>query len=650
MTNRLADAVSPYLRSHASNPVDWFPWGEEAFAEARRRNVPLLVSIGYSTCHWCHVMARESFADPVLAGRLNARFVAIKVDREEHPEVDSVYLTAAGAFTPNLGWPLNVFVTPDGRPFYAGTYWPPVPVDGHPAFSQVLDAVDEAWTARHEEVVDTAERLAAAIAGAVGPGAAARAGGTDPLPDIANISTAIDGLLAREDREHGGFGDAPKFPMAPVLGLLLETPGESTGERFGAARAVAHRALTAMARSELRDQVEGGFFRYGTRRDWSEPHYERMLYDNALLLDAYTTAWAQTGDELLRETAEGIARYLVHGLQLPSGGFASAQDSESTVDGARTEGGYYRLDAAARAGQTPPALDEKVLAGWNGLAIGALAHASFALDHPEWMLAAQHAADHLLALHVVSADDGTIRLVRASIAGRLSSAASTPEDYGLLAEGLLRLAAVTGSARYAEAGRMLVRALVDSGFRAPGGGDPVLAAQGLLVELDPSEGAYPSATSATASALLLLHGLTGESHYREAARELLAPLGPQALAQPISFGRTLQLISSFGQPEEQLVLLEPDPVAAVDPGPADPDGPADAAAAADPAALELRAAVRRRTGALVAVATDSEARLLADAGFSLFADRSTRDARPTAYLCHDFVCRLPTTTAGGLGS
>jgi uncharacterized protein YyaL (SSP411 family) len=592
-------------------------------------------------------MARESFADPVLAERLNARFVAIKVDREEHPEVDSVYLTAAGAFTPNLGWPLNVFVTPDGRPFYAGTYWPPVPVDGHPAFSQVLDAVDEAWTARNEEVVDTAERLAAAIAGAVGSGAARSAsdGGADALPDSATISTAVDGLLAHEDREYGGFGDAPKFPMAPVLGLLLELPG--------AARSVAHRALTAMARSELRDPVEGGFFRYGTRRDWSEPHYERMLYDNALLLDAYATAWAQTGDELLRETAEGIARYLAEGMQLPSGGFASAQDSESTVDGARTEGGYYRLDATARARQTPPALDEKVLAGWNGLAIGALAHASFALDHPEWMLAAQHAADHLLALHVVSADDGTIRLVRASIAGRLSSAASTPEDYGLLAEGLLRLAAVTGSARYAEAGRMLVQALVDSGFRAPGGGDPVLAAQGLLVELDPSEGAYPSATSATASALLLLHGLSGESRHREAARELLAPLAEQALAQPISFGRTLQLIASFGRPEEQLVLLEPDPVAAVDPGPADPgsaaaETPADPDAALDSEGRELRAAVRRRTGALVAIATDSQARLLADAGFALFADRSTRDARPTAYLCHDFVCRLPTTTADGL--
>ncbi|MFB2585916.1 thioredoxin domain-containing protein [Herbiconiux liukaitaii] len=757
--NHLGDAVSPYLRSHAGNPVDWFPWGEAAFDEARRRGVPLLVSIGYSTCHWCHVMARESFADPLLAAQLNERFVAIKVDREEHPEVDSVYLTAAGAFTRNLGWPLNVFVTPEGRAFYAGTYWPPVAVDGHPAFADVLDAVHEAWTERHDEVLDTADRLAAAIAASTsvatreqGPadsGAAAEAGaaGVAGATADAGFSAVIDELLGYEDAEFGGFGSAPKFPVAPVLGFLLGS-GEDRAVQL------AQRTLTTMAASELRDPVEGGFFRYSTQRDWSDPHYERMLYDNALLLDAYTTAWAQTGQDVLREAAEGIAHFLLTVLQLPSGGFASAQDSESTVDGRRVEGGYYRLDAAARAEQTPPALDEKVLAGWNGLAIGALAHAALVFDRPTWTLAAQHAADHLLAVHVLptppAAVDGTgehtlptppaagdgngeneppappappgarggdgggapsgvsrsgspaptdshapgssggggVRLVRASIEGRLSSAASTPEDYGMLAEGLLRLASTTGSLRYAEAGRMLVEALAAAGFRAPGGGDPLLAAQGMLVELDPSEGAYPSGTSATAGALLLLHGLTGERRHREAARALLAPLAAQAAAQPISFGRTLELLSSLSRPAEQLVLIEPDPTTdpaeLIEPDPttdptelAGPDSAAHPAESPEPAgaatrdtavdedharseaevpregdtaseAEALREAVRRRTGALVARAGETEARLLADAGFELFAERTARGSRPTAYLCLDFVCRLPTTTARDL--
>ncbi|MFB2582284.1 thioredoxin domain-containing protein [Herbiconiux sp. P15] len=662
--NRLGDAVSPYLRSHAGNPVDWFPWGEAAFDEARRRGVPLLVSIGYSTCHWCHVMARESFADPLLAAQLNERFVAIKVDREEHPEVDSVYLTAAGAFTRNLGWPLNVFVTPEGRAFYAGTYWPPVAVDGHPAFADVLDAVHEAWTKRHDEVLDTADRLAAAIAastsvatreqGAADSGAAAEAGaaGVAGAAADAGFSAVIDELLGYEDAEFGGFGSAPKFPVAPVLGFLLGS-GEDRAVQL------AQRTLTTMAASELRDPVEGGFFRYSTQRDWSDPHYERMLYDNALLLDAYTTAWAQShsqsgsesGQDALREAAEGIAHFLLTVLQLPSGGFASAQDSESTVDGRRVEGGYYRLDAAARAEQTPPALDEKVLAGWNGLAIGALAHAALVFDRPTWTLAAQHAADHLLSVHVLptppAAGDGTgggVRLVRASIEGRLSSAVSTPEDYGMLAEGLLRLASTTGSVRYAEAGRMLVEALAAAGFRAPGGGDPLLAAQGMLVELDPSEGAYPSGTSATAGALLLLHGLTGERRHRESARALLAPLAAQAAAQPISFGRTLELLSSLSRPAEQLVLIEPDPT--TEPAELDAASEGDARSEAE----ALREAVRRRTGALVARAGETEARLLAEAGFELFAERTARGSRPTAYLCLDFVCRIPTTTARDLAA
>ncbi|MCS5718531.1 DUF255 domain-containing protein [Herbiconiux sp. CPCC 205763] len=744
MTNRLAHAISPYLRSHAENPVDWFPWGEEAFAAARSRKVPVLVSIGYSTCHWCHVMARESFSDPVLAAYLNEHFVAIKVDREEHPEVDTVYLAAAGAFTQDLGWPLNVFVTPEGKAFYGGTYSPPTPLQGHPSFRQVLEAVTDAWTTRNADVLLSAEQVATALA--VGQEALADRSGVDGFdPATIPFEAIVAELGQYEDQQYGGFGGAPKFPVAPVLRFLLEagTP---------ASTALAIRTLEAMAGSELRDAVEGGFFRYSTRRDWTDPHYERMLYDNALLLDAYTAVWARdAGLPWARTAAEGIARFLLEVMQLPSGGFASAQDSESTVDGARVEGGYYGLDAAGRLQQVPPALDQKVLSGWNGLAIGALARASLVFGREDWAMAAEHAADYLIEAHVggeagadggadarggvragadadAGADGGVqgtagadaradagahggvpatagadaggggaaagvatgMHLVRASIDGRVSTAAATLEDYGMLAEGLLRLAAVTGSVRYAMVGRMLVDAVLDDDvldavpgraamdamlgaagsdaaprnggaggaspaeepapagatptiFRAPGGGDRVLRAQGLAVELDPSEGAYPSGTSATASAALLLHTLTAESRYREAALAALAPLAAEATARPISFGATLELLARLARPAEQLVLIEPDAVSSASAAVDDTDH--DAAMQAD----GLRAAVRMWSGAgVVAVATVAEARMLAEAGFELFADRGTRDGHPTAYRCFDFVCRLPVTSASAL--
>ena len=320
MTNRLGDAVSPYLRSHADNPVDWWPWGPEAFAEAERRDVPVLVSIGYATCHWCHVMARESFADPELAAVLNEGFVSIKVDREEHPDVDASYIAAAGAFTRNLGWPLNVFVTPRGRVFHAGTYSPPRPIVGHPSFRQILDAVTEAWQERRLDVEENADRLAQALAAAAERLAAAG----DELPDAAAFDRIAAELLGHEDREFGGFGSAPKFPMVPVL-LLLQTLGAGgllSPERTAQLRALVSRTLRTMAASDLRDGVEGGFFRYSTKRDWSDPHYERMLYDNALLLDAYTRlAQGGGGGEDGEEAAEaagiaaGIASFLTTVLQ-----------------------------------------------------------------------------------------------------------------------------------------------------------------------------------------------------------------------------------------------------------------------------------------------------------------------------------------------
>jgi uncharacterized protein YyaL (SSP411 family) len=430
------------LRAHAGNPVAWYPWGDDAFAQAQQRDVPVLVSIGYSTCHWCHVMARESFADPETAALINRGFVAIKVDREEHPEVDAAYMAAAAAFTAHLGWPLTVFTTPDGRPFYAGTYFPPQPRAGLPSFTQVLGAVTEAWTERRDQADGTAGAVARALAETRGA-----ASGEGDLPSVDDIAGAAAAIEAREDRGFGGFGGgdpaAPKFPIATALRFLQ---ADAVRTANPAASAVADRALAAMAGSALRDAVEGGFFRYATRRDWTVPHYERMLTDNAQLLEVAIDA----GDE---PTARGIARFLIDVLQQPSGGFGAAQDSESWIDGARSEGGYYARDAASRADVDPPAVDGKVVTGWNGLAIGALARAGARLDEPAWIEAARWAAEAVLGANV--RPDGT--LVRASLDEIASTASATLADYGQLASGLAALAVATGEVAYAERARPRAR-------------------------------------------------------------------------------------------------------------------------------------------------------------------------------------------------
>ncbi|KFF60204.1 hypothetical protein JF66_06045 [Cryobacterium sp. MLB-32] len=633
MPNHLADAISPYLRSHADNPVNWHGWGEAAFAEAKERDLPVLVSIGYSTCHWCHVMARESFSDPDIAEYLNAHFVSIKVDREEHPDVDASYLAAASAFVEGLGWPLNVFVTPDGRAFHAGTYFPPEPMQGHPSFRQVIEAVTDAWATHRPEVTAGAARVADALAGSAlqlrGPGTG---------PDEAAFERIVTDLASTEDTLFGGFGGAPKFPVAPTLGFLLD---RADGQEL------ALRTLKRMGASPLRDTVEGGFFRYAVNRDWSEPHYERMLYDNAQLLDLYTQAWKITGDEWARLVAEGVAEFLASVMQLPEGGFASAQDSESTVGGQRVEGGYYALGVIDRRAETPPALDEKVLAGWNGLAIAALARAGFAFDRPAFTTSARRAADYLLARHLRA--DGT--LVRASIASRTSDATATLEDFGMFARGLLELSLCTGDVGYAEAARRLIDSTLDSSldsrtdsthdgstdrsgdaasgdrtpavFRAPNGADPVLTAQGLAIDVDPSEGAYPSGLTATAEASQLLYLLTADARYRVAAETGMALVAGLAPQRPLAFGAALRLLNSLAAPAQQLVVVT---------------STADTASA-------LVDVTRRHSTGVVAAITAEQGRTFAVAGFELFVGRVSAAAPATAYLCRDFVCTLPVTTA-----
>ncbi|GAA2454870.1 thioredoxin domain-containing protein [Agromyces soli] len=629
MANRLQGAVSPYLRAHAENPVDWYPWGPEAFAAARERDVPVLVSIGYATCHWCHVMARQSFSDPVVAAQLNRDFVAVKVDREEHPGVDGSYLAAASAFTRELGWPLTVFTTPEGRTFYAGTYFPPKSVGATPAFSEVLAAVAEAWRSRRGELLAMGDEVAKALAGA----ASATAGGA--LPSDAELHAAARSLAADEDREYGGFGPAPKFPVPTVLGFLGELPGE--------ARALSDRTLQRMAASPLFDPVDGGFFRYATKRDWSEPHYERMLPDNAQLLGLAVAATRQP-DALgwAAPLASDLARFLTTTMALPGGGFASAQDSESVLDGRRNEGGYYRLDAEARAAVSPPALDAKLLSGWNGLTIGALsAFAERGLEESAAaaaLAAARTAAAVVLERHLV---DGMLR--RASLDGVVSEAPATLEDVGMLAGGLIRLALASGEAGWASRARELIdRALHDAEpHDAETGGeaargipfappvlDPTLDALGLALPDDPAEGAAPSGLTSCADAALLLAQLGAGEHYREAAERAMASVAGIAPGRPIAFGGALAVMARLRAAEVQLVVVAP----------------------ADEASEALIEEARRQPAAIRAVVTPGQAQEFAAAGFELFAAREALDGRATAYRCEHFVCALPVHEPGALAA
>ncbi|UNK71882.1 DUF255 domain-containing protein [Microbacterium sp. H1-D42] len=581
MTNRLAGTLSPYLRAHAENPVDWHPWGADAFDEATQRDVPLLISIGYSTCHWCHVMARESFSDAATAAQINAGFVPVKIDREEHPDVDAAFMSAASAFTQSLGWPLTVFTTPDGRAFYAGTYFPPAARGGLPSFRDVLTAVTEAWTQRRGDVIESSDAVAGALREA-----AART--PSPLPDDAALRAAAAKILEREDRLFGGFGGAPKFPMATTL-RLLQHP-------IAAGSDAVARALTAMAGSELRDDVDGGFFRYATQRDWTVPHYERMLTDNAQLLESALDA---DRDDIVR----GIAGFLLGVLRRDGGGFGAAQDSESWIDGERNEGGYYRREAAGRAGLDPPAVDGKVLTGWNGLAIGALARAGARLGEQAWVDAAAAAASDVLATN----RDAHGALVRSSLDGAASDAVATRADIGLLAEGLFALALASGDPAWATRALAVLHADVQP--------DPVLATYGIPAGADESDGDLPSGTAALASAHLTAWRLGAGDTHRERAEALTAGLIGRALAQPLAFGAVLRVAAGLAEAPRQVIAVASDRTGAL----------AAAALAAD--------------ADVVAAVTPAQAREFSDAGFALFDEKDATDG--VVYDCRAFVCLLP---------
>ncbi|MGW1727021.1 thioredoxin domain-containing protein [Streptomyces sp. NPDC002306] len=666
MPNRLAHETSPYLLQHADNPVDWWPWSEAAFEEARRRGLPVLLSVGYSSCHWCHVLARESFEDEAVAGYMNEHFVNIKVDREERPDVDAVYMEAVQAATGQGGWPMTVFLTAAAEPFYFGTYFPPAPRHGMPSFRQVLEGVHSAWTERRDEVAEVAGKIVRDLAGRE------ISYGDTQSPGEEEIARALLGLTREYDAQRGGFGGAPKFPPSMVIEFLLRHHARTGSE---GALQMARDTCERMARGGIYDQLGGGFARYSVDRDWTVPHFEKMLYDNALLCRVYAHLWRATGSELARRVALETADFMVGELRTNEGGFASALDADSDDgSGRHVEGAYYvwsprqlaevlgEEDAAlaaayfgvteegtfeegasvlqlpqqegvfdaeriasvrarllaARAERPAPGRDDKVVAAWNGLAVAALAETGAYFDRPDLVEAAVSAADLLVRLHL----DEHARPARTSKDGRVGANAGVLEDYADVAEGFLALASVTGEGVWLEfAGLLLDHVL--AGFVDPESGalyDTAADAERLIRRpQDPTDNAAPSGWTAAAGALLGYAAQTGSAPHRLAAE--------RALGVVKALGPRVPRFIGWGLAVAEALLDGPREVAVVGP------------ALDDPAtrALHRTALLGTAPGAVVAVGA------VAGDEFPLLADRPLVGGEPTAYVCRNFTCDAPTT-------
>ncbi|TWV25612.1 thioredoxin domain-containing protein [Streptomyces misionensis] len=663
--NRLAGVTSPYLLQHADNPVDWWPWCPEAFEEARRRGVPVLLSVGYSSCHWCHVMAHESFEDQDTADYLNEHFVSVKVDREERPDVDAVYMEAVQAATGQGGWPMTVFLTPDAEPFYFGTYFPPAPRHGMPSFRQVLEGVQQAWSTRREEVGEVAGKIVRDLAQRE-----IAHQGTRP-PGEQELAQALLGLTREYDPQRGGFGGAPKFPPSMVLEFLLRHHARTGAE---GALQMAQDTCERMARGGIYDQLGGGFARYSVDRDWTVPHFEKMLYDNALLCRVYAHLWRATGSGLARRVALETADFLVRELRTDEGGFASALDADSDDGhGRHVEGAYYvwtpeqlrdvlgddadvaaqffgvteegtfeegrsvlqlpqnegvfdaekiasvkRRLLAARDRRPAPGRDDKVVAAWNGLAVAALAETGAYFDRPDLVEAALGAADLLVRVHL----DEHGRLARTSKDGRVGPNSGVLEDYADVAEGFLALASVAGEGVWLDFAGLLLGHVLDR-FTDPGSGalyDTAADAEQLIRRpQDPTDNATPSGWSAAAGALLGYAAHTGSEAHRTAAERALgvvAALGPRV---PRFIG--------WGLAVAEALLDGPREVAVVGPSLTDKAT----------AVLHRTALQGTAPGAVVAAGTPDGDE------FPLLADRPLVSGAAAAYVCRNFTCDAPTT-------
>ena len=694
--NRLAGETSPYLLQHAHNPVDWYPWGPEALERARTEGKPIFLSIGYAACHWCHVMERESFEDPVTAAELARDFIAIKVDREERPDLDQVYMAAVQAMTGQGGWPMSVFLTPDGRPFYGGTYFPAQPRGELPAFRQVLAAVAHAWQEQRPALEASGDRLVAALAGAIKASEPTDAGG---LP--AGVEEGAEVTLRTSfDRVNGGWGRAPKFPQPMTIEFLLRRlahGGRSDdSETEPATLSMVRATLDGMARGGVRDQLGGGFHRYSTDAVWLVPHFEQMLYDNAQLGRAYLHAWQLLGEPRDRAVACGVLDAIVRDFTTSEGGFAASRDADTDgVEGATftwdpaevaaglgpdhpdlalvlaawdisAAGNWHefpgrsilrrarsdqqlatqfglsaadierRLEAArsallaARDRRPQPGRDDKVLAGWDGLAIAALAEGSAALDAAgddpaaaERYLSAAIAAATVCVEHLL---DPRGRLGRSWKDGR-ATGAGVLEDYACLAEGLLALYQATFDERWFRSARTLADAILER-FADPAGGffDTADDHEVLITRpKDVQDNAVPSGNAMAATVLLRLAAFTGDRRYRDAAESALRGPAGLAASHPTFFAQALVALDLAGAQVDEVAIA----------------GKLDG--------LATRALVRvARTGfrpnQVVAAAPDP-----GSSSIELLAGRTLIGGAPAAYVCHAFTCRLPVTEPAALG-
>jgi uncharacterized protein YyaL (SSP411 family) len=640
MANRLAHETSPYLLQHKDNPVDWRPWGEEALAAARGGDRPILLSIGYSACHWCHVMERECFEDESIAALMNERFVCIKLDREERPDIDSIYMEACQAMTGSGGWPLNVFLTPEQVPFYAGTYFPPEQRGGLPSWPMVLEAVANSWDERKDEIRAGGARIAEQLQG----GARLRPS-AEPLRAEA-LDEAVTALRAQYDPEHGGFGGAPKFPPASAIEFLL---------RRGETEMSAH-TLRAMASGGMYDQVGGGFARYSVDAHWLVPHFEKMLYDNALLARAYLHGWQVTGDPLLRQVTEETLDWALRDMRGPEGGFASALDADSegvegkfyvwsveelraalagepdvedaiTWFGASERGNFEGANIltrgpgapdgrnawrqtlyAARARRVWPGLDDKRLTAWNALMIAALADAGAVLERTDYLDAARACADFVLT----SLRDEDGRLLRTWKDGRAHLNAYL-EDHAYLLGALLVLYEATFEPRWFTAARELADRMIErfadpqaGGFFETSSDHERLVARRKDLEDHP----IPSGNASAAYGLLRLAALSGEYAYEQRAVSVLALLHELAPKHPQAFGHLLQALD-FQLAAVQEVALVGENVRT----------------------LERTVRARFRPHLVLAGGEPD--------GVPLLADREPVDGRAAAYVCERFACKAP---------
>jgi uncharacterized protein YyaL (SSP411 family) len=650
--NRLAAETSPYLLQHASNPVDWYPWGDEALERARAEDRPILLSVGYAACHWCHVMEHESFEDAETAALMNERFVCVKVDREERPDVDGLYMEAVVSMTGQGGWPMTVFLTPDGKPFWGGTYFPPEPRGGMPAFRQVLLAIDEAYRSRRDALEEQADGLVAALREG-----AARAPSAEPLMS-GLLSNAVSVLARQFDPAHGGFGGAPKFPPSATLEFLLRRDDDRALD-------MAQVTLDRMAAGGIYDQIGGGFHRYAVDGIWLVPHFEKMLYDNALLASAYLHAWAVTGEGEYRRVVEETLDFLVRELRLPEGGFASAQDADTsgeegltyvwTVDevqavlspedagaaiarfGLTPSGNFegsnvlYLADPAvelpaearaamlsARARRPQPLRDDKALAAWNGMALAAFAEGGRRLGRPDYLEVAETLADFLLG--PLSTADG--RLLRTFRAGEAKIEAYL-EDYAHVAHGLLELYTATGELRRLEEARRLAGLVLEL-FRDPElGGFFVDAGAGLVArrkEFD--DHPTPSGNSAAAYVLLRLARIFGDAGLEQAAVGVFRLALPYLERVPHAVGWLLCALDLYLAPPREVALVGDSP--------------------------SLREAALEGFAPTIVHAFASGPDDPALERVPLLAGKSLVEGRPAAYVCQGFACLAPVTEPDAL--